>query len=123
MCCPCGSTLFSKTSEQRRSTAKTVLRIRSSHLNLVLHDIVWIHLVPGHLPCLVEIYCVTTEQCVTTPLWSRGGSAVVSVHPPAARMESRMWTRLLFATTLFSTTCRHDHSWFALQPPSQPSAE
>jgi len=32
---------------------------------------------------IVEIYCV-----VTTALWSRGGSAVVSLHPPAASMES-----------------------------------
>jgi len=29
----------------------------------------------------VEIYRV-----ITTALWSRGGSAVVSVHPPAARL-------------------------------------
>ena len=32
---------------------------------------------------LVEIYCV-----ITTALWSRDGSAVVSLHPPAASMES-----------------------------------
>ena len=31
----------------------------------------------------VEIYCV-----ITTALWSRDGSAVVSLHPPAASMES-----------------------------------
>ena len=32
---------------------------------------------------LVEIYCV-----ITTALWSRDGSAAVSLHPPAASMES-----------------------------------
>ena len=32
---------------------------------------------------LVEIYCV-----ITTALWSLDGSAVVSVHPPAASMGS-----------------------------------
>ena len=33
----------------------------------------------------VEIYCdITTALC----LWSRDGSAVVSLHPPAASMES-----------------------------------
>jgi len=31
----------------------------------------------------VDIYCV-----ITTALWSRDGSAVVSLHPPAASMES-----------------------------------
>ena len=31
----------------------------------------------------MEIYCV-----ITTALWSRDGSAVVSLHPPAASMVS-----------------------------------
>jgi len=34
---------------------------------------------PGLPFVFVEIYCV-----ITAALWSRGGSAVVSVHPPAA---------------------------------------
>jgi len=36
----------------------------------------------------VEIYCV-----IITAFWSRDGSAVVSVHPPAARVKCREVTK------------------------------
>jgi len=36
------------------------------------------------------IFAVEMYSYITTALWSRGGSAAVSVHPPAASMKSGM---------------------------------
>jgi len=43
---------------------------------------------------LVEIYCV-----ITTALWSRGGSAVVSVHPPLIHPRLA-WGQVQYAVLL-----------------------